>query len=211
MQESILQRILAKLKPNGGSDAAGIRLNSPAALAAKYPDVPKPLPRLSLEIVAAGWVCRDIGTNEMPGIAADLLEAGVDSPALRRLAEKTKVIRSTDLDELVAQAFRELEIPNPLPKREMRLVMTRQIAREVIAGQRDPIEAAAHLEFVIWDWEPGTRDIVALFNLHGELNWDPKARRPLAEVTADILDAFARLAMITNQEIFAAPQRSRRP
>ena len=40
----------------------------------------------SLELVAAKWVLRRIPSEALPRIAADLLEAGLDTPSLRRLA-----------------------------------------------------------------------------------------------------------------------------
>jgi hypothetical protein len=53
----------------------------------------------------------------MPQIAADLLEAGNDTPTLRRLAGE---------------------------------ILSRQIARGVIAGIRNPRPAADTLEIAIW-------------------------------------------------------------
>jgi hypothetical protein len=70
----------------------------------------------------------------MPSIATDLLEAGYDSPSLRRLAGEMNVQCSADVEELV---FHELSAPYPLSETEARLILVRQLAREVIAGERN--------------------------------------------------------------------------
>lgn len=46
----------------------------------------------------------------MPSIAADLLEAGYDSPTLRRIAGEMNVSSSSDVEALVERMFREFEV-----------------------------------------------------------------------------------------------------
>jgi len=77
----------------------------------------------------------------MPGIAADLLEAGFDSPSLRRLAGEIATC-SADVEELVAKVIREFGLPYPMPEEQAQLIFARQLAREVIAGRRLPWSAA---------------------------------------------------------------------
>lgn len=49
-------------------------------------EIPLPDPSLTPILIAARWVSHDLYNQDMPGIAADLLEAGYDTPALIRLA-----------------------------------------------------------------------------------------------------------------------------
>ena len=141
----------------------------------------------------------------MPSIAADLLETGLDSPTLRRLAGEMGARSSADVADLVAKMFREFNIPCPMPEKRAKLIITRQVAREVIAGERDPGRAAYYLETAIWDsnWNTSNEDLATMFALNDELNWDPEYRRFRSLTTADLLDAFARLAKLTDEEILA--------
>jgi hypothetical protein len=136
----------------------------------------------------------------MPPIAADLLEAGYDTPSLRRLAGETDVLNSADIEHLVGKTFRELSVPYPVPETEAKLVFTRQVAREVIAGTRNAWAAASHLEIAIWGWKAETIDLESLFGLNDEINWAPPYRRPIATLTTDLIETFARLAARTDRE-----------
>ena len=82
----------------------------------------------------------------MPAIAADLLEAGYDTPSLRRLAGETLIRCSADAESLVKSVLRELGVTYPLSDRQARLLAARQVAREVIAGKLEPWTAAYRIE-----------------------------------------------------------------
>jgi hypothetical protein len=118
-------------------DFRGLLTAAPCSFAERYPDVPKPEPRLSPKLLAARWSTHDFYGEHMPSIATDLLEAGYDSPSLRRLAGEMNVQCSADVEELVAKVFHELSAPYPLSETEARLILVRQLAREVIAGERN--------------------------------------------------------------------------
>ena len=132
----------------------------------------------------------------MPAVAADLLELGFDTPSLRRLAGETQVTNSGEIEPLVGRMFRELDVTYPLGERKARLIMSRQIAREVIAGIRNAWQAASHLEIVIWNRIPETPELEMIFSISDELDWDSSDRRPVAELDAALLKAFAQLAVI---------------
>jgi hypothetical protein len=133
----------------------------------------------------------------MPGIAADLLEAGFDTPALRRLAGETQTNGSAEVEFLVGRTFRELGIRYPLKEEEAKLIASRQIAREVIAGSRNARAAANHLEIVIWGRIPGNDELDVIFSVNDEIDWDAPERRSLAELDAALISAFARLGMVS--------------
>jgi hypothetical protein len=205
MRDSTVKRILAKLGLTGEPDLIRLEIGQPKNWSSKYPDVPPPDSKLSIQLVAAGWASHDIYGEDMPSIAANLLESGLDSPALRRLAAETSVRCSTDIADLVAKMFREFDVPSPLPEKKARLIVTRQIARGVIAGERDLERAAGYLEMVIWgpDWNAPNENLATIFALYDELAWDPKEQRFRSLITDDLLDAFARLAKLTDEEILA--------
>lgn len=84
---------------------------------------------------------------------------------------------------------------------QAKLIVTRQIAREVIAGKRDAFQAASHIEIVLWNWEPLTEDLGSLFILNDELSWDSEYQRYIPEILQDELQTFARIACLTDEQI----------
>lgn len=104
----------------------------------------------------------------MPRVAADLLEAGHDTPALICLAGEINVRSSADVAPLVDQMFRELGVRYPIAETEAKLIASRQIAREVIAGERNAWAAANHLEIAIWGWLTENAILQAIFEINDE-------------------------------------------
>jgi hypothetical protein len=145
MQDSLLYRILAKLTPAERSDRRTMYTDSPESAAETFPEVPLPDDPLSPPLLASRWVSGDLRGEDMPGIAADLLEAGYDSHSLR-LAGELEASNSAALEPLVGAMFRELDVNYPMSEREAKIIVSREIAREVIAGKRNPWAAANHLE-----------------------------------------------------------------
>jgi hypothetical protein len=166
----------------------------PASYSDKYPHVPKPEPELSPALLAAQWKCHDLYGEDMPLLAADLLEFGLDTPSLRRLAGEVHVACSYDVEELVGRVFRELSVPYPISDANARAIFTRQVAREVIAGERNAWAAASYLEIGIHGWSAETPEVQTIFQLHDEINWDTVHRRLLPTLTAELIETFARIA-----------------
>jgi hypothetical protein len=106
----------------------------------------------------------------MPRVAADMLEAGYDTPALRRLAGEIQVASSSDVEPLVTQVFHELGVAFPLSGVRARMVTSRQVAREVVAGLRNRWAAASHLEIVVWRWIAPDATLDALFSINDEID-----------------------------------------
>jgi hypothetical protein len=166
-----------------------------------FPEVPSPDPPLTPLLLAARWISYDLHGEEMPGIAADLLEAGFDTPALRRLAGEIEIHSREDAEPLTKQVFRELGVPGSFSETHAKLIATRQIAREVIVGKRDPYSAASHLQIVLWNWKPATEDLAHLFLVSDEFEWDADEQRYLPALLTDQLQTFARLACLTDEQI----------
>ena len=171
--------------------------------AEQYPHVPKPESRLSPRLIAAQWVANDIYAERMPRIAADLLEAGYDTPALRLLAGEMQAQCRADVEELAGKAFRELGVPYPVTEVQANLIVTRQIAREVIAGDRDVSRAGNCIEIGIWRQNAATADLKTLFALNDEITWDADYQRYMPIIDKDMLDTYARIASMTDEQIFS--------
>jgi hypothetical protein len=135
--------------------------------------VPPPDSPLTPILLAARWIIGDLHGEQMPAIAADLLEAGFDSPTLVRLAGEMQIRSSADAEPLVGMVFQELGVPWPFSDLRAKLIITRNIAREVMAGNRDLYSALSHLEYALWDWRSTTKDLQMLFGLKDDLSWDP--------------------------------------
>lgn len=201
MRDSVIKLILAKIDLQPQPALIRLDIGQLKCWSQKYPNVPPTESKLSLQLVAAAWASHDVYGDDMPQIAANLLETGLDSPSLRRLADETNVTCSADVENLVAKMFREFDLPYPMPEKQAKLIVTRQVAREVIAGERDPVRAGNYLETVIWGWSSPTKDLSALFALNDELVWDADHQRFATLITDDLIDTFGRLALLTDTEI----------
>lgn len=164
-------------------------------------EIPPPDPPLTPILIASRWISHDLYNEDMPAIAADMLGAGYETPALIRLAGETQIYASPGADRLIGKAFQELGVPWPMLKVHAKLIATRQIAREVIAGERDLYRAASHIEIILWNWRPVTKDLEFLLILNNELSWDPELQRYIPEILQDEMETFARLACLTDEQI----------
>jgi hypothetical protein len=182
-------------------DFSDLYARMPISVAEKYPDVPAPDPPLSPDILAARWRSHDLYGEDMPRIAADLLEAGHDTPSLRRLAGEVNVRSSSEVEPLVQRVFNELGVHFPNTQDKANLIASRQIAREVISGIRNAWAAANHIEIAVWGWEPRHPILEPIFEINDEIDWLPQYRRSLESLETALLDSFASLARLTDQEL----------
>jgi hypothetical protein len=173
----------------------------PTSVAATYPDVPAPDPSFSPYLLAARWQSHDLYGEDMPRVAADLLEAGHDTPTIRRLAGEMNVRSSSDVDSLVERMFREFGVRYPFSQAEANLIVSRQIAREVIAGIRNPWASANKLEIAIWGWDAPNSTLGAIFGINEAIDIEPKYRPTLEALRKELFDSFASLARLTDEEV----------
>lgn len=183
-------------------DFSDLYTSLPVSFSREYPDVPMPDAALSPHLLVARWQSHDLYGEDMPRVAADLLEAGHETPSLVRLAGEVKVGSSAEVEPLVGRMFRELGIRYPISQTEARLITSRQVAREVIAGERNAWAAANHLEITIWNWEAQNPILQTIFEINDEIDWEPKYRRPLADLRVALLDSLASLGRLRDEEVF---------
>jgi len=167
----------------------------PRSVATKYLEVPAPDDPLAPISIAARWASRDLYGEDMPGVAADLLEKGLDTSSLRRLAGELQVHNRDAIEALVGAMFRELGVAYPLLEQTAKLIASRQIAREVIAGIRNAWTAANHLEIALWNRIPETPELEAIFAINDEVDWDIPYGRSLSELDEALYAEFAKLAV----------------
>ncbi len=173
----------------------------PSSFAAAYPDVPAPDPSHSPYLLASRWQTHDLYGEDMPEVAADLLEAGYDTPTIRRLAGEVNVSSSADVEPLVHRMFHEFAIRYPLSETQANLIFSRQIAREVIAGVRNPWAAANQLEISIWSWRAPNSVLGAIFGINEAIDIAPEYRPSIEALGRELLDSYASLARLSDQEV----------
>jgi hypothetical protein len=184
-------RIDDRKKMETREDFLDLYTKAPTSLATIYPDVPAPDPPYSPYVLAARWAVHDLYGEDMPRIAADLLEAGYDTPTMRRLAGEMNVSSSSDVEVLVERMFREFAVRYPLSQTEANMFVSRQIAREVIAGIRNPWAAANKLEISIWSWRAPNSMLGEIFGVNDAIDIEPKYRPSLEMLRNQLLDSLA--------------------
>lgn len=181
-------------------DFRSLYTDPPISFSEEYPAVPEPARKLSPAILAAEWVRGDLHAEDMPEIAADLLQSGLDTPAIRRLAGEMRVASSADIEPIIERMFRELSVPYPMSETEAFLVYSRQISREVIHGKRNAWAAASHLVKGTWSRHREIPEIHAFSELLDSLDWNTVRGGTLPELTAELIEVFARLGAATGRE-----------
>lgn len=192
---------IIRITVHSREDLSNLYTSLPVSYSEAYPDVRKPDPVLSPCLLAARWQSHDLYGEQMPGLAADLLEVGYDTPAVRRLAGEINIACSADAEPLVGRMFCELGVRYPMSETQAKLIVTRQIAREVIAGNRNAWAAASHLEITVWGWHTTNPTLQTIFAINDAIDWEPKYRRPLEDLRRSLLDSLASLARLKDEDV----------
>jgi len=204
MWKLLLDRLKENRPPRNQEEMAHLHEELPEPYTAEFPDVPAPVNPLSPHLLAAQWTCGLLLPEDMPSLAADLLEHDFDSPSLRCLAGEINVHSRRDIEDVVSCTFKELSVLYPIPQQYAHETVTRQFAREVIAGKRNVWAASFALDKITdWDWKHEIEGLYALLYLNEELDLD--CGRPAAEIKADLIQTFAELGAQTDREKQLAP------
>lgn len=115
------------------------------------------------EVLAALWAIDEIRSEELPPLAADLLEAGHDGKYLRRLAGELVAGTRADVAELAEKVFAEFGVVEPMRVTAANRVLTRLLAQKVLSCQLEPAKAVLQIALLYdWDHEGPAKEFVML-------------------------------------------------
>lgn len=99
------------------------------------------------ELAEARLALNLISSDEMPKLAWDALEAGLDGPAMRRLAA---LQRPTffEVNDVLAKAMDEMQL-KPITALEAARRLAKSIAQEILKSGGDPLDHTGRLE-ALW-------------------------------------------------------------
>lgn len=98
---------------------------------------------MDLRILQAQWTLKRIRPEDVHLAATRLLEAGVDTPAVVRLAGMIDA-DFFDVEPVVEQAFREGGV-GPIDERAARWRLAYETARQIVEGEVTPLDGATTL------------------------------------------------------------------
>jgi hypothetical protein len=145
---------------------------------------------MELQSAAAFWALGFLRSDELPGVAADALEAGIDTPSLRILAGE----RHPDvgeLDRLFTRALAESQLE--IPGRPAAIMMAaRYYAERIFSGDLSPIKGASAIWWHLSTIEDAPESLEVFRGLASEYEdfeyrGDAKARRILSEIEQQIV------------------------
>lgn len=144
------------------------------------------------EVLAALWAVDEIRSEELPPLAADLLEAGYDGKYLRRLAGETAAASRADVSELADKAFVELGVHQPMDVPAANRLITRFLAEKVLNRQLEPAKAVLDIAWLYdWDHNGPAKEFVMLNYAYEDLSEHD------ASAHDDELDEQARAACVS--------------
>jgi hypothetical protein len=115
------------------------------------------------EVLAALWAVDEIRSEELPPLAADLLEAGYDGKYLRRLAGEMVAGTRADVADLADKAFAELGVLEPMSVTAANRLLTRYFAEKVLNRELDPAKAVRKIAYLHdWDHQAPGKEFVML-------------------------------------------------
>jgi hypothetical protein len=144
---------------------------------------------MTLVDAAALWALGELGSEQLPNVAATALERGFDSAALRQLAGELDATTAT-CEPLFRRALAELSIPFP-DRRAAQIGVALYHARRIVDGTVSPYQGAR----AIWrgaaidaqvDHSPNWHILVPFVGLASEYEDDPDNREAYAK---DIMEA----------------------
>lgn len=109
-------------------------------------------------------------SEELPGIAADALENGYDSPSLRQLAGAAGQT-GNQLRVLFLKAARELNLTVP-PPAEAGLLLAKGIAREVLEARLEPYKGAKRIWSEVYTSFPELKELLPFVGCASEYEDD---------------------------------------
>ena len=106
-----------------------------------------------------------IGSSDMPKIAWDALEAGLDGPAIRRLAALNSPTYF-EVRDVLPEALREMGLAG-LSRAEAAFRIAKDLAQEILASGKDPLKLKHHF-WQLWIKSGYARELQSVGNLADE-------------------------------------------
>jgi len=150
--------------------------------------------RLDPVLVASRWACGDLLPENIPQVAVGLIEAGYEHPTVYRVAAEDRIYSRDQVEPLLARMFSALGVAYPMALKNARQTVARQIAREVMAGLKNPWSAAMQLDRIVPHWETEDQNVWAIYGIADEVDWDSGFGRNISTLEAELIEAFTRLA-----------------
>jgi hypothetical protein len=143
-------------------------------------------------VFVAKWYCGYVLPEEMPGFAADALEAGFDGHALRQLAGLVKPT-SRDVGDLFVRALDDMGVAKPSTTQQAIFKLSKEVAKAIIDGSVDPFKGAQILSrYALTAGYP--EGLAQFYQLADEPFWGEYARSPeliRAEIVAEATKLLA--------------------
>jgi hypothetical protein len=99
--------------------------------------------RYSLDRAISQFTLGKLPYSDLPDVARDALELGIDGPAIRRLASLHKP-SYFGVGDLFDRALREMGIEQ-WSKRDAAVFLAREIGRDILAGKKEPLGGAEEI------------------------------------------------------------------
>jgi hypothetical protein len=145
---------------------------------------------VDLTSLAEDFALGELLTSDMPDTAMRLLEAGYDSPSLRRLAG-SQAHESEPIAKLLTKSLDELGVRVPSPP-EAGLAIARRIAGDVVRGSMTPYEGARRIWRDVYTRFPELAQLRSFVGLASEYEDDEMHRD---EYSQDIVEECRRLVI----------------
>ncbi len=114
------------------------------------------------ETAQAKWVLGLLPSTDLPGLAADWLEQGIDTVTLRQLAGLAA--SHADAGRFFERALRELGRAE-MTREEAGRVLVEHYARQIVAGVLAPYEGACTIAGLVVGWDDGPREAFPFYRL----------------------------------------------
>jgi len=142
-------------------------------------------------IVEARLALNLISTTEMPSLAWDALEAGLDGPAIPRLAA-LEFPTFFQVQEILPQAMEEMRLTK-LERRELLLQLAKLRAREILTTNADPFKHLRDFEH-LWIGADYCRELRDYGNLDDDVYVARCKGQDEQEIRAWLIERLNKLA-----------------
>jgi hypothetical protein len=132
-----------------------------------------------------------IASTDMPALAWDAIEAGLDGPAIRRMAA-LEFPTFFEVQEVLPQAMKEMRLSR-LGEGEAALRLAKLRAQEILATNSDPFKHLRDFEH-LWLESHYCRELRDYGNLDDEVYVAEVMGQPEEEIRAWLLERLNRLA-----------------